>query len=187
MPRLRSPFLTSIRDKISQHIEQIFYCLYQHPSKKNNKLRYLLDHNVLPQKLSWERAQQLYDFYRPDFIPEFDAYKFDSISSDTEGLLKRIVHLIPIENEPKPLEINAYLDGERNEMPDLPQSLPNKIKGIYYLLADFYFKNNEFAKAFKYYTLDLYNNPKRIDSWAGMALSRASLMETTINSCEPIK
>lgn len=62
-----------------------------------------------------------------------------------------------------------------------------QISGIYYLLADYYFKTNEFPKAFKYYTLDLCNNPRRIDSWAGMALSQASLLETKLNSCEPIK
>lgn len=93
------------------------------------QVRYLKDHNVLPQKLSWQRAQQLYDFYRPDYIPEFDAYKLESITTETEGLLKRIVHLIPPEQDPQPLfnSIMAFIEDQVQEMPNLKPTLPEKV------------------------------------------------------------
>lgn len=35
LDRLDTPILEPLRDKIDIHIEQAFFCLYQHPSKKN--------------------------------------------------------------------------------------------------------------------------------------------------------
>lgn len=35
--------------------------------------------------------------------------------------------------------------------------------------------------------MDLCANPGRVDSWASMALSRASLLEQQLNSCDPLK
>lgn len=38
---------------------------------------------------------QLYQFYLPDELPEFDSYRVTSITADVECLLKRIASLIP--------------------------------------------------------------------------------------------
>lgn len=35
LDRLDTPIFEKLRDKIDIHIEQAFFCLYQHPSKKN--------------------------------------------------------------------------------------------------------------------------------------------------------
>lgn len=38
---------------------------------------------------------QLYQFYLPDELPEFDSYRVISITADVECLLKRIAALVP--------------------------------------------------------------------------------------------
>jgi hypothetical protein len=43
---------------------------------------------------------QLYQFYLPDELPEFDSYRVTSISADVECLLKRIAALVPPHYKP---------------------------------------------------------------------------------------
>lgn len=83
-------------------------------------------------------------------------------------------------------DMKKFIGGELDELPKPLDILPYRINSIYYLLADYYFKNRDFSKTVKYYVLDLSNCPTRFDAWAGLALSKASIMETKLNACSPI-
>lgn len=150
--------------------------------------RHLADHNVNPLPLVWERAQQLYEFFCPDRLPEFDSYKSISISSDLEQLLQRIIALVPTECNPQPLtsKILDFVNGNIQELPP-PIDFPSKIRAAYYLLGDYYFKQNEIGRSVKYFLLDICINPLRLDTWADLALGYASQLESKLNHCERFK
>ena len=52
---------------------------------------------------------------------------------------------------------------------------------VLYLLADYYFKNNEFTTALEYYRYDLCFNQDRVDSWFPLALSLVNVLEQKLN------
>lgn len=186
IPRLRSAEFASFRSKLTPHIEQMFFCLYEYPTTKRPKGKAMQEHNVPHVDLTFESAQLLLDFYRPDELPEFDSYRVGSITADAEALIKKIIGLAPEEYNPqKTLEnLRLYVEGKLDKMPTMEHTpLPTGLRNINYLLADYYFKNNELPKAVKYYMLDLCHNPSRLDAWAGMALARGSQLETQMNSC----
>lgn len=186
--RLDTPILEPHRDKIDIHLEQAFFCLYQHPCKKNKVSRHLADHNVNPLPLTWDRAQQLYEYFCPEALPEFDSYKSISISTDLEQLLQRITAIIPKECDPQPMlpKISEYLHGTVSTLP-AATDFPPRIKAIYYLLGDYYFKQSEVKRSYKYFLLDLCINPGRIDTWAGLSLGIHSQLESKLNHCERFK
>lgn len=63
--------------------------------------RHVQDHNSLGLALTWNRAIQAYMFYRPASLPVYDASsKYCTISADTETLLKRMVTLVPEDQNP---------------------------------------------------------------------------------------
>lgn len=105
-----------------------------------------------------------------------------------EQLLQRIVALIPsdIDLNSRSSEMEKFIAGNRNDLPEALNLLPYLVNSVYYLLADFYFKNRDFTKSVKYYVFDLANSPERFDSWAGLALSKASLLETKLNTCATV-
>lgn len=188
IPRLRSPALASAVETISQCLEQVVFCLFGHPSKKT-KIRYLYDHNATPSKLDWNLAQNIFELYRPYEMPGFNSYKLGSITSETEQLLQRMLSLMPSNCDPQPYvsDVIAYIESKKENLPDANIPFPYKIRDIYYLLADYYLKNSETIKALKYYTYDIAISKHRFDSWAGIALARASVLETKLNSCETFK
>lgn len=106
-----------------------------------------------------------------------------------EQLLNKIIALIPREYDHSSYaeEIKNFISGTRSNLPDDVHIIPYKISCIYYLLGDYYFKSRDFLKTIKFYILDLTLNNSRFDSWAGIALSKATKMETKLNSCQPIK
>ncbi|KAJ8933152.1 hypothetical protein NQ314_014179 [Rhamnusium bicolor] len=150
--------------------------------------RHLADHNVDPLPLTWERAFQLYEFYGPDRLPEFNSYKNASISADLEQLLKRIIALVPPECAPQHHlpKIMDFIHGKTDRCPD-PIEFPNKVRAIYYLIGDFYFKQREFGGCIKYFQMDLCINPLRLDSWACLGLSYAAQLDSKLNYCEKFK
>ncbi|EFA00717.1 hypothetical protein TcasGA2_TC003597 [Tribolium castaneum] len=188
LDRLDTPIFEPLRDKIDIHIEQALFCLYQHPSKKNKVSRHLADHNVDPLPLTWERAFQLYDFYGPDCLPEFNSYRNASISSDLEQLLQRIIALVPPAMDPQPLlpKLTEFIQGKTTELPETVD-FSNKVRAIYYLIGDYYFKQREFNRCLKYFMMDLCINPSRLDSWACIGLSYLSQLENRLNYCKKLK
>ncbi|KAK6618665.1 hypothetical protein RUM43_013056 [Polyplax serrata] len=188
IPRMRNPDWSSFRETIQQHLEQVIYCLYSHPNKKS-KARYLTDHNVNCIPLTWQRGIQLFDLFRPDEIPAYDSLRINLISSETEVLFRRIAALIPDDKDPAQLsdKMTDFIVGKRNDVPLASVKLPESVQDLFYILGDYYFKTHEFAKAVNYLLMDLCANPDRVDSWASMALARASLLEQQLNSCDPLK
>ncbi|XP_035900937.1 uncharacterized protein LOC118507065 [Anopheles stephensi] len=187
VPKIRSPMLEPFRETLNEYLEQVTYCLYGYPQKRP-RLRHIQDHCAVQVALTWERAIQLFDLYRPDSLPEFNSYKLESISTDMEALLQRIILLIPREINMMKLSrpISEFIDGKGNTLPEPANILQSEVKPIFYLLADFYFKSRDFTRAIRYYVMDLALEPSRFDSWAGISLSKASKVETKLNSTETI-
>ncbi|XP_034836135.1 calcineurin-binding protein cabin-1-like [Maniola hyperantus] len=182
VPRLQSPSLSKALEQINQYLEQCVFCLYSHPGRKNKLNKYLVDHNVTPQVLDWKRAQQIYEIFRPLDLPPLEG-KVSGISSDTENLFHRILTLLPAESDPSKYvpEMKKYIKGIEHKPPLVPPLLPYKMKDIYFLLGDYYFKKNDTKLAIKYNTLDVLLNNDRFKSWAQISLAKASNLERALN------
>ncbi|XP_045145500.1 calcineurin-binding protein cabin-1 [Echinops telfairi] len=176
------------KEELETALEQCFYCLYSFPSKKG-KARYLEEHSAQQVDLIWEDAQFMFEYFKPKTLPEFDSYKTSTVSADLANLLKRIASIVPRSRRPALSlhRVSAYIEGTLAEVPCLPDGAdpsPEVVNELYYLLADYHFKNKEQSKAIKFYMLDICICPDRFDSWAGMALARASRIQDKLNSNE---
>jgi len=49
--------------------------------------------------LTWSRGKQLVNFYQPVELPKFDE-KTNTVNSDTETMLKKVISLVPEEIKP---------------------------------------------------------------------------------------
>lgn len=80
-------------------------------------------------------------------------FRNDSITSEMEQLLQRIVALVPPEIDPnlKTEEISKFIGRGTKELPTSLDVLPYRVQNIFYLLADHYFKNRDLTKSVKYY------------------------------------
>lgn len=94
-----------------------------------------------PLSLTWNHAQQLYEFYQPAALPEFDSFRYSSISNEMEQLLLRILALVPPDYDPQFLlsKIHDFLNGQIDKLPE-PIKFPDKVAAMYYLLGDYYLK-----------------------------------------------
>ncbi|KYO31630.1 calcineurin-binding protein cabin-1 isoform E [Alligator mississippiensis] len=176
------------KEELETALEQCFYCLYGFPSKKS-KARYLEEHSVQQVDLTWEDALFMFEYFKPKTLPEFDSYKTSTVSADLANLLKKIATIVPRTDKPMlNLDtLSAYIEGTCSKEPSLPEGAdysPPVVTELYYLLADYHFKNKEQSKAIKFYMHDICICPNRFDSWAGMALARASRIQDKLNSNE---
>ncbi|XP_053061886.1 calcineurin-binding protein cabin-1 isoform X3 [Acinonyx jubatus] len=176
------------KEELETALEQCFYCLYSFPSKKS-KARYLEEHSAQQVDLIWEDALFMFEYFKPKTLPEFDSYKTSTVSADLANLLKRIATIVPRTERPALNldKVSAYIEGTSAEVPCLPEGAdpsPPVVNELYYLLADYHFKNKEQSKAIKFYMHDICICPNRFDSWAGMALARASRIQDKLNSNE---
>ncbi|XP_054448801.1 calcineurin-binding protein cabin-1 [Pteronotus mesoamericanus] len=176
------------KEELETALEQCFYCLYSFPSKKS-KARYLEEHSAQQVDLMWEDALFMFEYFKPKTLPEFDSYKTSTVSADLANLLKRIATIVPRTERPALSldKVSAYIEGTSAEVPCLPEGAdpsPPVVNELYYLLADYHFKNKEQSKAIKFYMHDICICPDRFDSWAGMALARASRIQDKLNSNE---
>uniref|UniRef100_A0A3Q2YA74 Calcineurin-binding protein cabin-1 n=1 Tax=Hippocampus comes TaxID=109280 RepID=A0A3Q2YA74_HIPCM len=176
------------KEELEMALEQCFFCLYAYPSKKS-KARFLEDHSSPQVELLWGDALFMFHYFKPKSLPEFDSYKTSTVSADLANLLRRFAGIAPPSETPTLTmdEVGAYIEGLTKKTPSLPEgSLPPPpiINEVYYLLADYHFKNKEQSKAIKFYMHDICVCPNRFDSWAGMALARASRIQEKLNSNE---
>ncbi|XP_013191056.2 calcineurin-binding protein cabin-1-like [Amyelois transitella] len=187
VPRLRSPVLAKYLEQITQYMEQCVFCLFGHPAKKH-KLKYLIDHNVTPHSLDWNRAQQLYEIFRPPVLPALEG-KISGITADTEQLFHHILALLPPECDPQKYvaEMDKYIKNVEDKLPVVPPLLPYKMKDIYFLLGDYYFKKEEGKMSVKFNTLDVIINNDRLESWAEISLAKVVNVERLLNSCKNLK
>ncbi|XP_043487375.1 calcineurin-binding protein cabin-1-like isoform X1 [Polistes fuscatus] len=180
IPKLETPQFTTIKNKLTKYLEQIFYCLYGHPNRLNkSKPKHLEEHGAPQMELTWEGAQLLFDFYKPKQMPILESPRLAAISIDTELLFKKITRLVPQDSDPNQIieEMKDYVMGEKEKMPCVKKPLPHSISSIYYLLGDFYFKNNKWTLAARYYLLDLCLRPTGLNSWAGLAMSTGTIID----------
>ncbi|XP_058491833.1 calcineurin-binding protein cabin-1 isoform X2 [Solea solea] len=176
------------KEELEMALEQCFFCLYGYPSKKS-KARYLEDHSSPQVELLWSDALFMFQYFKPKSLPEFDSYKTSTVSAELANLLRRFAGIAPSSDTPVLTmdEVAAYIEGMSEKAPCLPEGsspAPPIIDEIYYLLADYHFKNKEQSKAVKFYMHDICVCPNRFDSWAGMALARASRIQDKLNSNE---
>lgn len=138
-------------------------------------------------ELTWERSLSLLRFYEPEELPTFDSTGW-KLSPEEEQLFLRILPLVPRESSPYQYlgNMKAFVKGSVDTLPEVQCSLPEAAWNLYYLLADFYMKTFKWEAAVKYFLLDVCINPIRFDSWAGMALSRGTVMYHNINSCDTL-
>ncbi|KAK2837599.1 hypothetical protein Q5P01_014811 [Channa striata] len=176
------------KEELEMALEQCFFCLYAYPSKKS-KARYLEDHSCPQVELLWSDAPFMFQYFKPKSLPEFDSYKTSTVSAELANLLRKFASIAPSSDTPVLTmeEVAAYIEGMTEKAPCLPEGsspAPPIINEIYYLLADYHFKNKEQSKAIKFYMHDICVCPNRFDSWAGMALARASRIQEKLNSNE---
>lgn len=190
IPRMCGARLSQLREKIDKHMEQIFWCLYGHPSRTNKtKPKHLEDHQVPTIPLTWEVAQLLFEFYKPENIPEFDSARPMSISADAQHLFKKICNLVPKDHDPSDMveEMTNYIVGDSDKKRvSVSKPLPYQVDSLYYLIADHLFKNGSYAPATKYYTMDVVLHPEAFNSWAALAMSVGTIMGSSLNNCKPI-
>uniref|UniRef100_A0A3Q3K1P6 Calcineurin-binding protein cabin-1 n=1 Tax=Monopterus albus TaxID=43700 RepID=A0A3Q3K1P6_MONAL len=176
------------KEELETALEQCFFCLFAYPSKKS-KARYLEDHSSPQVELQWSDTLFMFQYFKPKSLPEFDSYKTSTVSAELANLLKRFAGIVPPSDSPILTmdEVAAYIEHMTEKAPCLPEGsapTPPIINEIYYLLADYHFKNKEQSKAIKFYMHDICVCPNRFDSWAGMALARASRIQEKLNSNE---
>uniref|UniRef100_A0A671WXN1 Calcineurin-binding protein cabin-1 n=1 Tax=Sparus aurata TaxID=8175 RepID=A0A671WXN1_SPAAU len=179
---------TLMYKELETALEQCFFCLYGYPSKKS-KSRYLEDHSSPQVELLWSDAHFMFQYFKPKSLPEFDSYKTSTVSAELANLLRRFAGIAPTSDTPILTmdEVAAYIEGLTEKAPCPPEGsapAPPIVDEIYYLLADYHFKNKEQSKAIKFYMHDICVCPNRFDSWAGMALARASRIQEKLNSNE---
>lgn len=183
----------TLGDQLRKHLDQALFCLYAHPSKKS-KLKHLVDHSVPNIALTWTRCLSPYLYLRPEKLPEYDDFKSSSILAETVLFFKRVVALIPdsfrlterVQAFKKALSDSATQNKSLAASLEDPPQLSTRedrllLGGVLYLLADYFFKNNEFSVAVEYYRSDLCFNPGRVDSWFPLALSLANILEQKLN------
>nr|CDS17877.1 calcineurin binding protein cabin 1 [Echinococcus granulosus] len=140
-----------------------------------------------PSALDWQLIELAFIFYRPAIVPEYDSIKSLSISSELANWLTEAVKLMP-----KTYEEFMIPEGQIDSCMTMHAPLPEQIHYLsdmlnlmYYLLADYYTKNNNFDLAIRYYKQDLRVAPHHADSWAALALIYSSHLEQILNVIDP--
>ncbi|XP_027203687.2 uncharacterized protein LOC113797495 isoform X2 [Dermatophagoides pteronyssinus] len=159
---------------------QCFSCLFNFPPQQKTSISSQQQdyHHTSPNiELKWEHCPEIYLYFVPNSMPEFDSNpRHSGITLETKDFFLKILSLIPESEKPKhTIEINNYIKRGtplRSFSQNNDEEESNSVTStLYYLLADHHFKSKDFAKAKYFYINDLSLNPERFDSWAGLALS----------------
>ena len=131
--------------------------------------------------LDWNNCHFLYNYFKPSILPEYDSLKQRSITTEFEQLLLKIKTLSKLEESSifslQHANVKAFIQGTMEQEPTTAASTEDIHQDLYYLLADYYFKNNETSKAMNFYMMDLAIKPNRFDSWAALALANSKKIE----------
>ena len=116
-------------------MEQALYCLFTHPSKKS-KAKHLVDHGASAILLKWDNCQNAYIFLALRVLPEFDDYKMNSISADTEAMFKRIFALVPEEftKSERKRDVMRFLSGKNVDFDKCKTAFPPFFQNVYEIL-----------------------------------------------------
>ncbi|XP_053204406.1 calcineurin-binding protein cabin-1-like [Panonychus citri] len=145
---------------------------------KQLRCNFLTAHKGTGVNLHWDNIHFIYDHFTPKKLPSFDESS-DPIDSKTEELFRSLLSMIPDNLNPEKYSqfISEYIDNGKpiEASSNIPKD--RVTQNIYYYLADYYLKHQDFKKAIKFYILDLTLNLDRFDSWVGCALSLADEIE----------
>ncbi|XP_054155601.1 calcineurin-binding protein cabin-1-like [Oppia nitens] len=158
---------------IENEIFACFTCLFNYPARRHQSAANYHHSPHVP--LKWEYCEQLYHYFAPEELPEYDSLvRQTGLTQDIQELLVKVVDLVPGRLQPnaRTEPIINYIDKGEEIPDDMSFEKTSITETIYYLLADYYFKNKEFSKAREYYIYDLALNCNRFDSWAASALTR---------------
>jgi calcineurin-binding protein cabin-1 len=168
-----------------EQLEQCFYCVFNY---KKSRVKYLSNHSTNKIEYSLENSIDLYKFFKPSELPQYDSIKQLSIPSEFHDFLMIIVKLLEKNDEYKiecEISFENFLmfvqDDDFESFKENIQSLVISTKStyqneIFYLLGDYYNRIPDFTNATYYYIRDLIHTIDRFDSWAGLALSRSELV-----------
>jgi len=135
---------------VEDEVLKCFTCLYNFPTRKvsNSQSSTFSSTHTSPNiKLKWEHCEALYDYFAPEELPEYDSLiRQTGITQDIEALLLRIVELVPQNLQPSKHSqpILQYIEKGDDINADIGVETTHVTETLYYLLADYYFKNREF-------------------------------------------
>ncbi|XP_053208040.1 uncharacterized protein LOC128392084 isoform X1 [Panonychus citri] len=146
---------------------------------KRLKCSLLSAHQGAGLNLRWKDVDIIYNFFIPKTLPTFTSEISKSIDLNTAKLLCNLLPLIPDNLNPERFSnsVKEYVDHGKPIEPSSSIPKDHVTRDLYYYLADYYLKNEEFKKAVQFYFLDLTLNLNRIDSWAGCALAITSQID----------
>lgn len=155
-------------------------CLFGYPNKKPASV---VGHKAQRVPITWEHAEIIFPYLAPEELPTYmSLLRKVGITSETEPLLREMASATPSEMDPKNFVeiIENFID--KGEPIEGLHAVQNEVtKDIFYLLADYYFKNKDFSKAKQFYHYDLVMNPDRFDSWAASGLIRANGIDKALS------
>ncbi|XP_053207922.1 uncharacterized protein LOC128391979 [Panonychus citri] len=146
---------------------------------KQLKCSFLSAHQGAGVSLHWKDIRTIYNHYIPKTLPTFYSETSKSISSNVEELLRNLLPLVPDNLKPERFSnsVKEFIDHEKSMEPITSIPKNHVTQDLYYYLADYYLKHEDFQKAIKFYILDLTLNRKRFDSWVGCALAITSQID----------
>lgn len=155
-------------------------CLFGYPNKKPASVA---GHKAQRVPITWEYAEIIFPYLAPEELPTYmSLLRKVGITSETEPLLKEIAAATPSEMNPKHfVEIIENFIEKGTPIEGLHVKQNDVTKDIFYLLADYYFKNKDFSRAKQFYHHDLVINPDRFDSWAASGLIRANGIDKALS------
>ncbi|KAF5394648.1 hypothetical protein PHET_10784, partial [Paragonimus heterotremus] len=137
--------------------------------------------------IDWDCAKIIFPVCCPATLPEYDSVKTLSISSELLNLLIETTKLLPSDEERRLLSVHQVELMMQTKpkgtlgLPTEPSGLSLLTRFMYYLIADYFMKNNSFDRAVEFYLKDLRACPRRSDSWAALGLIYYSELEQIIN------
>lgn len=156
-------------------------CLFGYPNKRPSQVA---GHKAQRVPIKWEYAETIYNYLVPEELPTYmSLLRKVGITGELEPVFKEIALAAPDDLNPsKHVKIIENFIDHGEPMSNLGDVVKNDVtKDIYYYLADYYFKNKDFAKAKEFYNYDLVLNTDRFDSWAASALIRANGIDKALS------
>ncbi len=174
-------------------LEQIFNCLFGYKKPKRSGSGYLENHSVVRVPYTLDNCRLMYEFFRPDGIPEFDDMVKFSITSEFNEFLKEVLELFHHKLESFEADLDLLSDRffnclETEDFDGIEDELTRlKVVGgeaeqsfadIYYLVGDYYHKTEKDfekkkAKMTRYLIKDITLNMDRFDAWSALALCQS--------------
>lgn len=177
-------YVKQLLDEGSENFEErellgALNCLFNYGKKPSS----VASHKAQKVPILWEYAEVIYPYLEPEEQPTYmSLLRKAGITSEVEPIFKEIAMTAPSHLNPrKQVEIIENFIDRGEPIIGLSIQKNEVTKDIYYLLADYHFKNKDFSTAKQFYNYDLVINPDRFDSWAASALIRANGIDKALS------